>query len=84
MITGGLKTTTALTDCLKGKKSFQWTADTQKAFEHLKEPFVSELIIYHSDLSHTFAVEPDASDVATRVILLQAEEMGGGACPYMY
>nr|XP_028571602.1 uncharacterized protein LOC114589402 [Podarcis muralis] len=65
-----------LVDCLRGKKSFQWTADAQQAFEQLKTMFSSEEYLAHGDPHWPLVVETDASDRAVGAVLLQEDQNG--------
>ena len=56
--------------------SFRWTAHEQRAFDKLKEAFISEPILQHFQPDHETIVEPDASGYAIGGVLLQRNKDG--------
>lgn len=53
-----------------------WTPACTKAFQALKDLFISEPVLDHPDESKAFVVQVDASDAAMGAILLQANAQG--------
>ncbi|XP_061463312.1 uncharacterized protein LOC133375581 [Rhineura floridana] len=75
-IPGFSKLTAPLTDCLRGKKKFQWTENATEAFEELKRRFATEPILRFADPNCPFVVEADTSDFAIGGVLLQIDQEG--------
>lgn len=65
-----------LNDLLKKEKRFEWTEETQKAFETLKECFISEPVLRMPDPTKPFVVESNASKYASGAVLTQLDENG--------
>lgn len=57
--------------------------DCQWAFEQLKSLFVKEPVLKHPDLSKSFVVQADTSEVAVGAVLLQVNEWALQPCVYM-
>ena len=53
----------------KSKKSLQWDASCQLAFDMLKQKLISPPILAYPDFSSTFLVYSDASDTAIGSLL---------------
>ena len=60
-----------LTDLLRGKTAFHWSAACQKAFDGLKLDLVSAPLLALPDPSQPYEVVADASDFAIGAVLLQ-------------
>uniref|UniRef100_A0A3B3HIF1 Gypsy retrotransposon integrase-like protein 1 n=1 Tax=Oryzias latipes TaxID=8090 RepID=A0A3B3HIF1_ORYLA len=61
--------------------NFQWTPEAQRAFDHLKELFVTAPILIQPDPSRQFIVEVDASDSGVGAVLSQKEQKSGKLKP---
>ena len=72
-IDGYSETCLPLTELTKGDKIFEWREEHQKAFEELKEKFVTQPILAHFVSSKPTMVETDASDFALGAILSQQQ-----------
>uniref|UniRef100_A0A3B3HRG1 Gypsy retrotransposon integrase-like protein 1 n=1 Tax=Oryzias latipes TaxID=8090 RepID=A0A3B3HRG1_ORYLA len=70
-----------LTQLTSTTRSYQWTPAAQKAFDTLKNLFVSAPILIQPDPSRQFVVEVDASDSGVRAVLSQREEHSGKLKP---
>jgi len=62
--------------------SFNWGPDQQKAFDKLKELFISAPILRNPDSNKPFVVETDASNFAVGAVLSQ--EYDGQLHPIAY
>jgi hypothetical protein len=60
-----------LLDLLKKKLSFKWSEEEQKAFEDLKDKFLSAPVIKLPNFTKPFEVHIDASDFAIGGVLMQ-------------
>lgn len=60
-----------LTQLLKKGEQFQWTVQTQEAFELLKAALSSTLVLGIPDFEKTFIIETDASDKGMGAVLMQ-------------
>ena len=58
-----------LTNLLK-KDAYNWNADSHKAFNQLKQPISSALVLRLPNFDIPFVVETDASGQGMRVVLL--------------
>ena len=65
-----------LTNLTKKEALFRWTEDCQKAFENLKEQFISAPILVHFDPDKETIVEADASGYAVGGVLSQRGKDG--------
>ena len=65
-----------ITKLLRKGAKFEWTEETDKAFEHLKSLFVSDQILIHPDQTKPFVVETDASNYALGCVLSQMHTDG--------
>jgi len=54
---------------------WSWGEKQQKAFEELKERFMTELVLVTPDLDREMRVEADALDFATGGVLLEASHL---------
>jgi hypothetical protein len=61
----------ALTQLLKKGEHFQWTPNTQEAFEVLKAALSSAPILSIPNFEKTFIIETDASDKGMGAVLMQ-------------
>ena len=59
-----------LTELTKKNVTFRWTDPEIKAFQSLKNAFISAPILRHFDADKKFMVETDASDYVSAGILL--------------
>ena len=59
-----------LTDLTK-KVAFQWTEESQRTFERMKEVMSTCPILALPDISQLFVLECDASEVGIGVVLIQ-------------
>ena len=55
---------------------FEWSADSQAAFEHLRRNLVSAPILAIPDLEKLFILDTDTSDVGIGAVLLQMDDTG--------
>ena len=55
---------------------FEWSADCQASFEHLRQKLVSAPILAFPDLGKPFILDTDASDVGIGAVLSQIDENG--------
>ncbi|GKV50067.1 hypothetical protein SLEP1_g56783 [Rubroshorea leprosula] len=62
---------TPLTDLLKKKVSWEWTAKCQRAFEDLKQAVSQEPVLALPDYGRPFELHTDASDLAIGGVLMQ-------------
>ncbi|GKV49230.1 hypothetical protein SLEP1_g55993 [Rubroshorea leprosula] len=62
---------TPLTDLLKKKVSWEWTAECQRAFEDLKQAVSQEPVLALPDYGRPFEMHTDASDLAIGGVLMQ-------------
>ncbi|GKV36196.1 hypothetical protein SLEP1_g44351 [Rubroshorea leprosula] len=62
---------TPLTDLLKKKVSWEWTAECQRAFENLKQAVSQEPVLALPDYGRPFELHTDASDLAIGGVLMQ-------------
>ena len=65
-----------LTKLLRKGAHFEWTAETQAAFDQLKSLFVSDLVLIHPDPTKAFVVETDTSNFALGCVLSQLHTDG--------
>lgn len=64
-------------NALKKKgKTFQWSDQCQKAFDHLKTCLTSPPVLGHPELQFPFMVYTDASDIGLGAVLSQKKEQG--------
>lgn len=56
------------------RNKFQWNADTQQSFEHLKEKLLSPPILAFPDESKPFILDTDASNCAVGAVLSQVQD----------
>ena len=61
-----------LTDKLRSKnKNITWTVKDQSIIDSVKEQIVNAATLHHTDLTKTFIIKTDASELAIGVILEQ-------------
>jgi hypothetical protein len=65
-----------LTDLMRKNIIWEWQNDRQKAFDTLKEAFLSKPILQIPDSSRPFVLETDASKYATGAVLMQEDTNG--------
>lgn len=65
-----------LNELLQKDKTFEWTAETEKAFVEMKERFSSDPVLMMPDPSKPFQIESDASKYASGAVLTQMDENG--------
>jgi transposase InsO family protein len=65
-----------LTQLTRKNAPFEWSAEAQIAFDHLKLAFTHGPILAHADFAAPFVVETDASDFALGAVLSQADTDG--------
>lgn len=75
-IKGFSKLTAPLTALVRKDQTFHWTADADKAFEKLKQMFVSAPLLVRFDHERETIVETDASGWCVGGILLQRDDDG--------
>lgn len=67
-----------LTDLTKGvgakRRSIEWSAVCQDAFDKMKALMTSSPVLQHPDLSKPFVIETDASDFGVGAVLLQRDD----------
>ena len=83
-IEGFSKVAKPLTDLTKKETLWEWTESCQRAFDHLKERFVSAPILAHFNPDRLIKLETDASDFALGAILSQLSEEDGKWHPVAY
>jgi len=71
-----------LTALLHKDLKFEWTNETQKAFETLKEKLIAAPVLLLPDSTKPFVVTTDASDFAIGAVLTQ--DQGKGEQPVAY
>ncbi|ETE61804.1 Retrovirus-related Pol polyprotein from transposon 17.6, partial [Ophiophagus hannah] len=76
--------TTPLTRLLQKKVPFWWSAPEEQAFQGLKQAFMKEPILKHTNPHRPFVVEADVSNVAVGAVLLQAHVFSGTLFPCTY
>lgn len=64
-------TAACLFELTKAKMIFQWTSETQEAFERLKEQLVKAPVLVYPDFKKDFAIYTDASGVGIGAVLTQ-------------
>jgi hypothetical protein len=62
-----------MTHLLRKQVPFEWTSDTQLAFDTLKQALISAPVLSLPNFSCLFVVETDASDTGIGAVLLQNE-----------
>ncbi|XP_070600711.1 vomeronasal type-2 receptor 26-like [Erythrolamprus reginae] len=82
-IPGFAQLTAPLTRLLQKQVLFHWGEEEQRAFAALKDSFMKEPLLQHSDPGQPFVIETNAS-VAIRAVLLQAHPEGGTLFPCAY
>jgi len=65
-----------LNDLLLKNRAFEWTPDTQKAFDELKQQFTEALVLMMPNPSQPFQIKSDASKFAYGAVLSQEDENG--------
>uniref|UniRef100_A0A8C1RHP2 Gypsy retrotransposon integrase-like protein 1 n=1 Tax=Cyprinus carpio TaxID=7962 RepID=A0A8C1RHP2_CYPCA len=65
-----------LTDLLKGRIKFDWTAICQAAFENVKLLLTSAPVLMAPRMDQSFQMQVDASHVGAGAVLLQRDEQG--------
>lgn len=65
-----------LTDLLKGRSKFDWTAICQAAFENVKLLLTSASVLMAPRMDQSFQMQVDASHVGAGAVLLQRDEQG--------
>jgi hypothetical protein len=65
-----------LNQLLQKNIPFNWTSETQKAFDLLKKKFTEEPILMMPDLDRPFQIESDASKYASGAVLTQMDSAG--------
>ncbi|XP_027894500.1 uncharacterized protein LOC114157600 [Xiphophorus couchianus] len=65
-----------LTDLLKDKVKYTWSASCQKAFDDLKSVLCSSPVLAAPRLDHPFDLHVDASDVGAGAVLFQQDDDG--------
>ena len=65
-----------LNNLLKKDTTFEWTEDTQWAFEELKQQLTLALVLMMPDQARPFQIECDASKYASGAVLTQLDNNG--------
>ena len=65
-----------LNNLTKKDQKFEWTNETQTAFDTLKKRFTEEPVLMMPDHSKPFQIESDASKVASGAVLTQTDSNG--------
>lgn len=72
-----------LTDLLKVKAKYIWSASCQQAFENVKDVLCSPPVLVAPCMDRLFELQVDASDVGAGVVLLQSDR-NGVECPVCF
>ena len=64
----------SLIKLIKKTQSFQWNKKQERAFQTLKEAFISSTMIKHAELDLLYVVEIDASNCEIKEVLLQIDK----------
>lgn len=75
-ISGYANITHPLDQLKKKDQKWEWTAECQNVFDHLKTAFTSKLILCLPNKSKPFVLETDASKYATGAVLMQEDSNG--------
>jgi hypothetical protein len=65
-----------MNELLQKDKKFEWTEETQTAFDELKKRFTEEPVLIFPDTSKPFQIECDASKYASGAVLTQLDVNG--------
>jgi transposase InsO family protein len=65
-----------MNELLQKDKKFEWTMETQNAFDELKKRFTEEPVLIFPDTSKPFQIECDASKYASGAVLTQLDVNG--------
>jgi len=65
-----------MNELLQKDRQFEWTPETQAAFEELKKRFTSEPVLIMPDTTKPFQIECDASKYASGAVLTQLDING--------
>jgi hypothetical protein len=65
-----------MNELLQKDKKFEWTTETQTAFDELKKRFTEEPVLIFPDTSKPFQIECDASKYASGAVLTQLDVNG--------
>ena len=63
-----------LTRLTSGKVHFEWTAECQTSFDHLKTFLARDPVLAAPDFNVPFLLQTDASDLACGAVLLQEKD----------
>ena len=65
-----------ISDTLKQRRTFDWSDEAQKAFEHLKEQLCTAPVLHSPDFSLPFEIHCDASHTGVGGVLMQKNSDG--------
>ncbi len=65
-----------LTELLKSKVKFDWSADCQQAFDNVKSLLCSSPVLAAPRFDLPFILQVDASQVGAGAVLLQGDDQG--------
>ena len=68
--------TRPLNELLQKDTTYEWTEESEQAFQNLKKKFTSQPVLIIPNQAKPFYVESDASDYATGAVLMQKDSNG--------
>jgi len=71
-----------LTKLTEDKRTFEWSAQTQNAFQTLKEALCTALVLGYPRSGERFIIETDARNVGIGSVLSQVQDRAERLIPY--